>query len=256
MEDQDKMDKDELIKSLVEVGFSESEIDGIIEKAEKEDKFTPKEKTADEKTIDEEAEEKAVNKESDSDDMKKSYDKVMSMKSELDKSMADFLNKYGSAAGIKTPDTDIEKVKSEKGDIQKSEVNDFEKAFGSKLDDIQKSFDGQSKINEEFLKSLQGIKETVNAIAETPNPFKGIFGNYKGNLLEKGEKLNDNGKRVISLRNKDQATEEFQKAVDLIENEADKQVVRNMISDFTITNKTNATGLNIVKKALDIDIEK
>ena len=252
MEDKDigKMDRDELIKSLADFDFSQEEIDAILEKGEKEEKFAPKEKTEDEKTIDEEAKEKAGNK----DEMKKAYDKVMSMKEDLDKSMTDFLNKYGNAPGIKTPDTDIEKVKSEKEDIQKSEINDFEKAFGDKFDTITKSLENQSLINDELVKSLQKINSTVNAIAEAPNPFKGLFGNYKGSLVEKG--ISDTGKRIVSLRDKDQALEEFQKAVDKVENETDKQIVRNLISDFNISNKTNAVGLNIVKKALDIDIEK
>ena len=257
MEDTGKMDKDDLIKSLQDLEFSQAEIDDIVSKAEKEDKFEskePKEKPEDEKTIDEEAEDKAV-AENDN-DMKKSYDKIMSMKGDLDKSMTDFLNKYGNAPGIKTPDTDIEKVKAIEVDIEKSEVNSFEKAFGDKFDSIQKSLESQSTLNEEIVKSLQKMNETVNAIAEAPNPLKGIFGNYRGNLLEKGEKLDQDGRKVISLRNKDAALEEFQKAIDKVDNEQDKQIVRNLISDFNIANKTNQTGLNIVKKALNIDIEK
>lgn len=251
MEDIGKIDKEELVKSLIDLEFSQEEIDKIVEKAEKDEKFTAEDKPEANKTVDELAEEKAVDK----DDMKKAYDKVCSMKEDLDKSMTDFLNKYGNAPGIKTPDTNIETVKSEKEDIQKSEINDFEKAFGDKFDSISKSLENQSLINDELVKSLQKINETVNAIAETPNPFKGVFGNYKGSILEKGEN-SEGGKRVLSLRDKDQAIEEFQKAIDKVENEQDKQIVRDLLSDFTISNKANATGLNIVKKALNIDIEK
>ena len=252
MEDKDKMDRDDLIKSLQELDFSEAEIDDIVSKAEKDDKFAPKEKEDDDKSIDEEAQEKVVDK----DDMKKSFDKVMAMKADLDKSMEDFLNKYGNAPGIKTPDTDLEKVKAIDEDILKSEINTLEKSFSSRLDEIQKSFTGQNEINNELLKSIQKVNETVNMIAETPNPFKGVFGNYKGNILEKGEKFNEGGKRVVSLRNKELATDEFQKAIDKVEDENDKQTIRDMISDYTISNKTSTTGLNIVKKALDIDFEK
>ena len=258
MKGQDKFDKDELIKSLEDLSFSQEEIDSIVEKAEKEGKFAPpagsKAPDDDDETIDEKAVKKLDGKEKE--EMQKSCDKIVKMKDELDKSMSAFLDKYGSAPGIPTPTTDLEKVKSEKLDIEKSEVNSFEKAFGSKFETIEKGLEAQTKINEEFLKSLQGISATVNAIAEAPNPFKSILGNYKGSLLEKGEKVGEDGKRVISLKNKEYALNEFQKAVDKVENEDDKQIVRNMISDFTIANKVSEIGINIVKKALNIDIEK
>jgi len=254
----EKLDKDELIKSLTELGFEQSEIDEVILKGEKEDKFSPK-KEEDEETIDEAEAESAEKKDGkeDADDMKKSYDKIMNMKSEIDKSMADFLEKYGCAPGIKTPDTDLEKVKSEKEDIQKSEANDFEKAFGSKFETIEKGLSDQSKINDEFLKSLQNISETVKAIAETPNPFKGVFGNYKGNILEKGEKVDANGKRILSLsRDKETVLDEFAKAVDKVDNEQDKQLIRDAISTLNISNRVSPQSIEIVKSTLNIDIEK
>ena len=256
-ENKERLDKDELIKSLTELEFSPEEIDSIVEKAEKEGGFKDKvedvaeEKDENEKTVDEEA--------ADKNEMKKAYDKVMSMKDELDKSMADFLNKFGSAPGILTPATDLS-VESTVKAVAKAEVDGFEKSFTGKFDSIEKSFGDfvldQSKVNDELVKSISKISETVNAIAETPNPFKGIFHNYKNSILEKGEKTNDNGHKVVSLRNKELTTETFEKAVDKVTNEEDKQIIRNMISDFTIAGKLNPTGLDIVSKALEIDFEK
>lgn len=259
----ENINKDELRKSLLDI-FSTEEVDQMIEKAEKEGKFDKKEmgeKSDDEKTVDEEAVEK---EDEDDDDVKKAYDKIMSMKSDLDKSMTNFLDKFGKMPGVKTPDTDITKkaeedqLEKKKEVIEKSEVNDFEKAFGSKFDEIQKSFtdrlDAQSKVNEEIVKALHNVSETVNQIAQTPNPLKALTGKYQ--FIEKGEKTDENGKRVVSLRDKEAVQNEISKAIDKISDETDQQIVRDLLSDYTVTNRVNPKGLNIVKKALDIEFEK
>lgn len=175
------------------------------------------------------------------------------MKCDLDKAMTDFLDKFGSMPGVKTPDSDFTK-KAEEDQLNKSIENDFEKSFGSRFDDIQKGFESQNKINEEIVKSLQNLTTTVNQIAETPNPLKSILGKY--GFIEKGEKTNELGKKVVNLKNKEAVQNEISKAMDKVENEDDKQVLRDMLSDYTISNKTNPLGLDIVKKALDIDFEK
>lgn len=258
----DKIDIDELKKSLEELQFGEAEVASIVEKAIKEnaseedndDEEVEKPKADepkgdDTKTIDEEDNDKAQS------EMKKAFDKVMSAKTEFDKSMEEFLNKFGSVPGMPTPDTDFAKKKDGEP-IQKAFGDDFEKAFGEKFDTIMKGFENQTTVNNELIKSIAEVRETVNAIAETPNPLKGIFGNYGQNILEKGEKTNSDGKRVVSLRNKDAASAEFFKAIDVTENEQDKQIIRDMVSSFNISGQLNPVGLNIVKKALDIDFEK
>ena len=248
----ENIDKDELRKSLTELEFSDAEIKDILQKAEKDEK--------DDETVDEIAAKDAEGKEtkvSETDDMKKAYEDILNKKKDIDKSMTDFLNKYGNAPGIKTPDTDLEKVKAENYELNKSEVNGFEKAFGSKFESIEKGFSEQSKINEEIMKSLQGITTTVQAIADAPNPLKSLLGNYNRNILEKGEKTNKDGKRVLSYtQNKEAVLDEFAKAVDKVENEDDKQKIRNMISTLSISNRVSAEGIDIVNKALDIDIIK
>lgn len=254
----DSLNRDELEKSLRDLDFTPEEITSIIEKAEKEGKFQPKEeeKKEDEKTIDEEDAAKGgeeTEKGYDADEMKKAYGDVMAAKSAFDKAMDGFLNKFGSVPGLTTP-TDFVK-KSEDAEIEKSEVNNFEKAFGDRFDQILKGFVTQTEVNNQLQKSIQEVSIAVEQIATAPNPLKGLFGNYKGNVIEKGEREED-GKTIYSLGNKELVTEQFEKAIDKVENEGDKQVIRDMISSYTISNNISPKGLNIVKKALNIDFEK
>ncbi len=250
MEDkkQSLLKKGELKKSLVELDFSEEEIASIIEKAEKDGKL---EEVSDDKVVDKPDD-------YDGDDMKKSYDKVMSAKAEFDKSMSEFLDKFGKVPGFEKPTNSVDKSVNE--DINKSMINDFEKSFGDKFGLIEKSltdfFSNQGEINEKLSKSLDKLSEDVQAIAEAPNPLKGIFGSYKNSVIEKGIKTDEDGKAVYSLKDKPAVIDSFEKSLDKIENEKDKQVVRDMISSYTISGKVSETGLNIVKKALDIDFEK
>lgn len=255
----DSLKRDELEKSLRDLDFTPEEITSIIEKAEKEGKFQPKEeeKEEDEKTIDEEKAQEGkeeTEKGYDADEMKKAYGEVMAAKSAFDKAMDGFLDKFGSVPGFTAP-TDFVK-KSEEAEIEKSGVNDFEKAFGSRFDEILKGFESQTKVNDQLQKSLEEVSKAVEQIATAPNPLKGLFGNYRGSVIEKGERTDEDGKTVYSLGNKELVTEQFEKAIDKVENEADKQVIRDMISSYTISNNISPKGLNIVKKALNIDFEK
>jgi len=252
-EEKDLLKKDELTKSLQELDFSEEEINTIIEKAEEEGKLVS----------DDEVVEKP--EDYDKEEMKKAYDKVMSMKDDLDKSMSAFLDKYGSVPGFTKPTSDVAK-KSEKEDIEKSEkVEELEKSFSDELqksfdtrfDTIQKSFDTQNEINERIIKSLEKVEGLVQEVAEAPNPLKGLFGSYRDSLLEKGEKTNEDGQKVLSLqRDKAEVVDAFEKAIDKVEDERDKSLIRDMISTYTISKSVGPTGLDIVKKALNIDFEK
>jgi len=255
------LNKDELIKSLQDLDFEQSAIDSIIAKGEKGGNFEPDEKgekKEETETIDEaKAEKKKDDEGEEAEDMKKAFNEIMSAKTALDKSMEDFLNKFGNAPGIKTPDTDLSNGAGvEKKEIQKSITDEFEKSFGDKLDVFAKGFESQSKINEELVKSLRNITETVNAIADAPSPMKSIIGNYRNNLLEKGEKTDENGKKIISLGNKEVVEACIEKAIKVTENEEDKTELRATLSDFSIANKVRPVGFNIVKKALDIDFGK
>lgn len=257
MSEKDLINKDEFIKSLTDLEFSPEEITEIVEKAEKEGKFAPKDDEPVEKPEDykeEKAEKEEPEEKEDKDEMKKAYDKIMSMKDELDKSMTDFLDKFGKVPGLPTPTEFVKK--SEDNDIEKSFDSKFdviEKAFSGKFDEISKAFTEQAEVNSEILKSLKSMNDTVNAIAETPNPYKGLFGSYRNSVIEKGGKGDEN---VVSLRDKNEVISTFEKAIDRVENEKDKNAIRDMISTFTISGLTNPTGLDIVKKALNIDFEK
>jgi len=260
---QDLLNKDELTKSLQDFDFSEEEIASILEKAEKEGKLEVRDK----EVVDDSGE-------YDKEEMKKAYDGVMKAKAEFDKSMSDFLDKFGNVPGLKTPDDftkkseddelekaeDFEIEKADEDELEKAEEDFIQKAFGEKVDGIEKSissyFENQNKVNEELMKSLTKLNEDVTAIAETPNPLKSLLGSYGNLVIEKGIKMKDDGTEVYNLRNKSGVTEAFEKSLDKIDNEKDKQVVRDMISTYTISGVTSETGLNIVKKALNIDFEK
>lgn len=248
------LNKDELIKSLQEFDFTQEEIDSFIQKAEKDGKFEPKSKEEEEneKTVDEEKVEKVEDK----DEMKKAFDKIMDMKTEIDKSMTEFLDKFGRVPGMPTP-TDFTK-KSEEDELNKAEKEDIQKAFVGKFDEISKSienrFESQTRVNEEIVKSLKEMSETVNAIAEAPNPFKGIRNSY--NFIEKSEKTDENGKKVVSLRNKEQVEKLIEKAIDKTEDSIDKKELRDTLSDYSIAGKIRPAGFDIVKKALEIEFEK
>lgn len=251
-----KIDKDELRKSLLDFDFTPEEVELMIEKAEKDGQL--EDKKEDDTTIDEDAQDKKKEDETekgcdDEMDVKKAYDKIMSMKADLDKSIEVFYDKFGNAPGFTIP-TDFFTKKAVENDIEKSEVVDIEKAFGDKFNELQKGFNDQNSAIDEIRKSLVEVSETVNKIAQAPNPFKSLMGKYQ--FLEKGEKFDENGKQVINLKDKDATIETFSKAIDKIEDEADQNVVRNMLSDYTISRKTSPAGLNIVKKALSVEFEK
>lgn len=252
---QDKLNKDELIKSLQDLEFSEEEISDIVSKAEKEDKLSKEDEkpVTDPKEYEGDDDKKEEDTEEDKDDMKKAYDKIMSMKEDIDKSMTAFLDKFGKVPGLTTP-TDFVK-KSEEVEIEKSldsKPDVIEKAFGDKFTEISKAFSEQAEVNSEILKSLKEMHSTVNAIAETPNPYKGLFGSYRNSIIEKGGK----DENVVSLRDKNEVIDAFEKAINKVSDEKDKNLIRDMISTFTISGITSPTGLDIVKKALNIDFEK
>jgi len=254
--DKDLLDRDELVKSLRDLDFSSEEIDAVIEKGEKEGKFLPKEeKKEDDETIDEAAAETGKGKnEPDGDEVKKAYDKIVSMKDEIDKAMTSFLDMFGKVPGFTAPTEFVKK--SEETDISKSFGDNFEKAFGEKFDTILKGFEGQREINDDLKKSIETIGETVNKIAETPNPLKSMFTNFNNSVIQKGYTEKEDGTQVYNLNNKAVVNEIFAKSIDKIENEEDIQVVRDMISSYTISGNTPARGLAIVKKALNVDFEK
>ena len=226
---------DELKKSLADLEFSEDEINQMISKAESEE-------------IEEEEEE-----EPSEDEMQKAYDNIMKMKTDLDNTLKSFLDKFGKVPGFKAPDFDV-KNKSVGNDIEKSVKEDISKAFTGNFDMIQKSFEIQKEFNDDIMKSLNNISETVQKIAEAPNPFKSILGNYS--VIEKGEKFSDDGKQVISLKDKKRVQDTLLKSLDVLKEEHQVQAIRDEISNFTVTNKLNQKSLDIVSKALNVEFEK
>ena len=90
------MKRDELVKALTEVGFSDEEIQESIQKAEASGKLEADEPEKDEEGDDNEPE-------VDKDEMKKAYDEVMSAKSSFDKAMESFMDRFGNVASFEKP---------------------------------------------------------------------------------------------------------------------------------------------------------
>lgn len=221
----------ELKKSLTDLEFSEEEIKDMISKAEEEE-------------IEEETEEE---------EMKKAYDSIMKMKSVLKTAMDSFLDRFGNVPGFHAPNFDI-KDKSVVNDIEKSFSDDIVKGFSLQFDDLKKSIESQLTFNETIQKSIDSINETVNKIAETPNPFKSLMGSY--GIIEKGDKMSEDGKKIISLKDKRGVQDILLKSLSVIKEEDKIQKIRDEISNFTVTNKLNPKSLDIVSKAMNVEFEK
>lgn len=228
---------DELRKSLKDLEFSDEEIEAMVEKAEQaEIEKAEKIEDEDEEEVDESDEKEEV----DEDEMKKAMDTIKSMKTELDKAMDSFLDRFGKVPGFTTPNFDVK---------NKSIETDIEKSF-------HKSFEAQTEVNSEIRKSLDELKGMVEKIAEAPNPLKSLFGDYQRNVIEKGEKFDDEGKQIVSLNNKKAVQDTLLKSLDVVKEADHIQLIRDEISNFTVTNKLNPKTLNIVKKALNVEFEK
>lgn len=234
-------DIDELRKSLTDLEFSNDEINEIISKAEDE-----------EVEVEDEEEKEENNK---SEEMSKAYTDIMKMKTDLDKAMDSFLDRFGNVPGFKKPDFDV-KNKSVEVDIEKSEKEDIMKGIMDNFSSIQDTINSQKEFNDEIKKSLESISETVQKIAEAPNPFKALLGNYSNSIIQKGESVDSEGKTIINVRNKKAVQDILLKSLDKITEEDHKTAVRDEISNFTVTNKLNPKTLDIVKKAMNVEFEK
>lgn len=240
---------EDLRKSLKDLEFSKEEVEEMVNKAinldisksedEGDEEEEGKEKESDESEEEEEVEEN---------EMKKAFDDIKKMKSELDKAMDTFLDRFGNVPGFTKPDFDIK---------NKGIDNDIEKGFGSeKLNMIEKSFEKQEEVNETILKSLDALKESVSQIANAPNPLKSLLGDYSGSIIQKGERTDENGKSIINVSNKKAVQDVLIKSLDVIKEEDHKQLVRDEISNFTVVNRLNPKTLNIVSKAMNVEFEK
>ena len=247
-----RLDLDELKKSLEELEFSPEEIQEVLEKAEKDNQSIEK-GMDDEGKGDASDKDVADPKELEKEKMEKAYSDICMKSEELKKSISEYQDKFGNVPGFKTP-TDFFTEKSLDADIEKGFQNQsdlIEKAFAGKFDLIEKSFE---KMTDGISLKLDEIQKGVTEIASAPNPLKGLFGNYHNKVVEKG--VNGEGTDVINLRDRRAALNAFEKSLDKINDEEDKNAVRDLISDFTISKVTNDKALNIVKKALNIDFEK
>jgi hypothetical protein len=251
--DNEIIDKEELRKSLTGM-FSEEEINELIEKAEKEGKFgakKEKEDPEDEDEDDEGGDEKA--------EMEKAYGELKSMHEGYSAKKSEFLDKFGKVPGFKTPDFDV-KVKAVENDIEKSFDSDkfstnIQKSFTDKLDEIEKSI--QKSYEDKFetiQKSIDSIGNKFEEFLNAPNPLKSIVGNYS--FIEKGIKTNEDGKTIVRYGNKKAVQDQIMKAIDVVKEEDQKEMLRTGLSNLTVTGNCSPKVYGIVEKALDIEFEK
>jgi len=260
-----KLDRDELIKSLQSFDFSPEDIEEIVKAADEKGQLITIEDVPEiEKGMDgEEGEKKKEEDEEtiDEADMKKAYDDIMKKKEELDKSMESFMDKFGNlpVGGKPTGEPNAVTAKSVEPDIEKGletiKESDFEKSFGDKFEQIEKSFADQNLMNSKIMEQLGEISKSVEQIAVTPNPLKSLLGDYGNKLINKS--ADAEGKSVYSLsREKNAILDQLEKSLDSITNERDKQIIRDSISTFNISGYIPEAGKHIVSKALNIDFEK
>lgn len=199
------------------------------------------------------------------DEMKKAYDsKMEDMQKAMMTKMEDMMKKAiedmkgmlpGSPAKVTT-----DLGKSEKDELQKSEKDELQKSEKDELtkqtnDDLIKSFESVvTNVLTPVSKSIEELTERVDQIAETPNPFKAVMGEY--NTINKSVGENDKGQKVFSVSShSSQIKDELLKAFDKAEG-TEKNALANAIQTLEVRGILTQEGENIVKSMQNIDIEK
>lgn len=240
------LNKDELRKSLEGLGFTSEEVNDLILKAEKEGKFEEEEEEEDDPSPE---------------DMEKAYSDLEKMYEGFQSNLSTFLDKYGKVPGFKTPTFDV-KEKSIENDIEKGLNVDFgeslkliQKSIQDQFDQLQVKLEESTLVRSESIeKSLNGLHDQFEEFLNAPNPLKSILGNYSP--IEKGIRENENGKQIVSRSNKKMVQDCFMKAIDKVEAEDQKEMLRAGLSNLTIVGNCNPKAYSIVEKALDVEFEK
>lgn len=218
---------DELRKSLTTLNIPEAEIEDYIQKA------IGEKKSSSEDTIEEKAdageEEPEVEKSMSEEDIEKAYQALKSKKINIEKSIEEFEAKHGK-----------------KREVEKSLENDFEKSFGERFDDIEKSltekFSGEIDELNGIVKSLQA---EIKKIGDTPMPFKSVM--TKANFFEKSSgddfSSNEDAKELSITRDKDELLKGMQDTLDKEKDDDIRQMLSDGISDYTVNTVPTTHGI-------------
>jgi len=263
MENQNKLspeETDELRKSLEALDMSPEEIEDFIQKANKSDEKEESQETekpkeegeGSESTIAEKAEEAkeddnkepevkdekpAIEKAVEEEDLEKACSALKMQQAEIQKSIDEMEAKMG---------------KKKEPVVEKSIENDFEKSFGQRFEDIEKSlfasmeerFAEQSDIIKGLQDELAEAKKEIKVIGDTPIPTKSIVSS--ATFFEKGQENEFGGEpKVLSIsRDRDDLlkgmTDMLQKSTD----QDIKTMLENGISDYTINKTPTGHGIS------------
>jgi hypothetical protein len=245
-------------KGLSEIGFSDEEIN--TKKADHVAKIEAEEAIEKAKKPVEEKEEKREG-EDDEDSMEKAMSGIRDMYKAMEKAMTTLEDKYGKLPLVSQAKENTELKKSEEANLEKAEEAGLMKSFG---DDIMKSFgekmeEFQANIGERLEKSEQArerMEETLNEYMDSPliqkQPLKNDY-----SFIEKGEKTNDDGKRVMSLS---QESEEIIKCINdtlgSCKDEGDKKFLQSAISTMTIQKSMCIEAAQILQEEANIEFRR
>lgn len=261
---ENKIKKDDLVKALTDVGFSEEDIEQAVEKAMEEGKLDTEEPGNEEGNEEKE-------------EMEKALQGIAKLKGDLQKAESEFLDRFGNVEGFTKPTEFITKSEQEIEELAKQQEAEIRKSIEEELENNQETLFKSEDFKDDLVKgvvdsmstsftekfeniqkSITTIQEEVKAIADAPNPLKGIFGNYQKELIQKS--VDAEGNASVSMKDKNSTLnllESAKTAAEKAGKSEDVNILKGMISDFNITNTINNDhGLNIVKSYTDIDIEK
>jgi len=250
------VDLEELEKALRSYGvgedaaYTEDEIQDILTKAKAD---MPVEDPGEYEEKPEDGGEKEEKEEKEDDELVKKAmtEKIDDLKEQLKKAVTEFEDKYGKLPETSTPSACL--TKSLDVDFLSA---DFEKSLDSRIQTLDESLQARlQEISKSFEDSLSEIRKTVDEIADAPIMMKGLTHNY--NFIEKGgERVDENGKRHVSLRNRKHVEEVFTKAIESDMSDSDRKILSDEFSSFYISKKApSLEALDIVKKAIDIEFD-
>lgn len=239
MENEDKItpqEADELRKSLITLGMSETEADEYIEKAKKGEVEDTTQQTIQEQAATEGAtNEEGVEKEET--DIEKCA-KLKAQKADIEKAISELEEKMGT----KPVEDDLKKSIDE--DLVKSIQNDIEKSFGEKLIDIEKAItDRFTGIVDDIRTTLTEVQAEVKKIGDTPIGMKSVL--TKANFLEKstGEDLGGEERELSITRDKDELLKSMQDMFEKETNADARLMLQEGISDYTVNTVPTSHGI-------------
>jgi len=265
MEDNTKKpeaNQDEIRKNLAALDFSKEEIDDLLVKAEA--------------SKSEEEIEKGSKK--DLEDLEKAYKEIETKEGEVEKAyktdkegisgekeamMAKMKEKGYKPAVEKAEIDELNKTKIEKKEeIVKSEdqekKDELIKGLSEKVEELETKANNTEEVDElkksigSVTESISEIKKIVTSIANTPN---GMKSHQYSQFLEKAEdnELNNDNKKVISLRDKETLTKSLENLADATDDVDKKAFLEKAIMDYNSNPESQLSGQLVSEIQKEID---